>query len=114
MGPVRAVAEPPYGVPRPRREAQAVQRVQGQRGVHSRVQQERQALQAGPEQVRGYDQGRVPRDVRRVQDRPPSDAQGRPRQQRRIHVRGCRRPAFLRRLAGQARRHGRQEPRPLR
>lgn len=48
-----------------------VQRVQGEPAVHLRGQQEGQAVQAGAQQVRGHDEGRVPSDVLRVQGAAP-------------------------------------------
>lgn len=89
VGVVREVAEPPHGVEERGREAQAVQRVQGQRTLRQRLQQEGQAIQAEAQQVCRHDQPRVPEHLRRFQVGPPPYVPWPATRERDVHVRGC-------------------------
>ncbi|KAG2585690.1 hypothetical protein PVAP13_6KG406066 [Panicum virgatum] len=116
VGAIRAVARRARGGARPGRQGPALQRLQGERAPHPRLQPAGRAVQAPPQPLRRHDRRRVPPPLRRLQGRAPPHVPRRPGRRRRVvlQVRRRARPPGLRRLAPEGRRHRRQGPGPVR
>lgn len=114
VGPLWALEEPPHGVPGPRWEAEAIQRVQAECDAYPQGQQTGPGLQVEAEQVCPHDQSWVPEHVCRLQGRSPQNVPWIPPRIGQVYAWECHSSANLSRLESQGRSHWRQGPRPMR